>query len=200
MTQAPVATWAGRGEELRAARWLGWVLVLRPLALLGVASLGPRLAVAWLGLALAFGLGAGRLRISPGATFLVRRPRGLGDVLADAVGEGTRMLRAYALAVLACALAGGLAWALPPPPAWLGLLGLLVPVELLAAAPVLVAWGLQGAHPALLLGVGAGALVCARRPDRLARGYLRVESWGRWRALRGSFVLASWALGLVFGG
>jgi hypothetical protein len=191
MTQGPVATWAQRGEGRRAARFLGWAATLRPMALSGLALWSPRAAVVLLLAGIGYGLALGALPdpISPGATFLVRRPVGLGDWFSDSVRETGWMLRAFGVVLVACAAAGGVVFALPDFgwPWWagvFGLLGLLVPVDLVATMPVLVALALHGAPVALVAGLGAGALVSARRAERLVRGYLRVERWtaARWRA------------------
>lgn len=179
MTQAPVAA----RSSARATRWLAWASTLRPLALVTLLLLSPTLAGVYATLAIAYGVVVGRLglRLSPAATFLVRTP-GTGPIVADSLAETAGMLQHYGVVLAGCAGLGVVAWAWAPPlPVWAAVVAApFVPVDLVAALPLLVGLHHAGTSPGALAVLVAGAVTASVRPRRLGRSYLRVEDGVRW--------------------
>lgn len=190
MTQAPVATRSP--DEARAVRWLAWAGWLRPMLIGTLLWLDPRVALAYVLAAVGWGWVAGRVvkGISPAAVFLVRRPPpGLGNVVRDSLAETWGMLRAYAWVLALCAIVGALATRLAVPGWALLPVALVVPVDLLATMPTLIALHGGGTPAWAIATLGAGAVAVAIRPRRLVRSYLRQAAWSRWGWIARGFPL-----------
>lgn len=192
MTQPVVFAFQRAGQGVRAVRFLALASVLR-VTLLGAVVLAwpsPWLGLALLGLVVAWAAGvaqvvsAQRHPIAPSAVFTRRASRApVRFALRDSWRETGEMLRRYAphLAVPAVVAAG--LFTLDPEVPWhevhpaalallAGVLGAVVPLDLVALLPVLAALASLGAPAALLLPIAFGAEASSVRSRRVAEGYL----------------------------